>query len=73
MKQTDYYKKAHELARTAGISMAELCRQAGISGGTVSAWKGNERLPSLRVWDKIEQAAAKAVARKQKSARKTAA
>lgn len=53
----DFFVKANELARKANISLAELCRRAGVSRGTVSRWASGETQPTMRVWMKLEEAA----------------
>ena len=62
MNNSDFFCRVNELARNAGISVAELCRRADVSRGTVSRWASGETQPSMRVWIKIEEAA-KAVAK----------
>lgn len=53
----DFFCKVNELARSAGISVAELCRRAGVSRGTISRWATGQTQPSLRIWIKLEEAA----------------
>lgn len=57
MKTTDVFQKVKEMARKAGISIAELCRRAGVSRGTLTRWEKGETTPTFRVWDKLENAA----------------
>lgn len=59
MITTDYYMKARELAGKAKISVAELCRRAGVSRATVSKWKGGKSQPSMRIWEKLLAAGGK--------------
>lgn len=67
---TDYSKKTYELARKCGISVAMLCKSAGVSRAAVSQWIGGETVPTIRTWEKIEQAADKIIRRREKSAGK---
>lgn len=53
----DFFVKANELARKAGISLAELCRRADVSRGTVSRWATGKTQPTMRIWIKLEEAA----------------
>lgn len=62
MNNSDYFSKANELARKAGISLAQLCRRAGVSRGTLTRWSTGATQPTMRVWSKLEEAA-KAVAK----------
>lgn len=51
-----------DLARQAGIPMAELCRRAGISPSIFSRWKSGETEPSLSNYRRIRDAAEAAAA-----------
>ena len=57
MKQINYFKKAHELAASAGTTVAQLCLKAGIAKSTVTQWKDGKQMPTLRTWGKLEHAA----------------
>ena len=59
MKTTDVFKSVQDMARKAGISIAELCRRAGVSRGTLTRWEKGETTPTFRVWAKLENAADK--------------
>ena len=57
MTTTAYYWKIRELAVTARTTVAEVCREAGISHTTVWRWKTGDSQPTTRTWDKIVAAA----------------
>lgn len=57
MKTTDIFETVKDMARKSGISIAELCRRAGVSRGTLTRWEKGETTPTFRVWDKLENAA----------------
>lgn len=57
MKTTDIFGTVKDMARKAGISIAELCRRAGVSRGTLTRWEKGETSPTFRVWAKLENAA----------------
>lgn len=43
-------------ARTAGLSMAEVCRRAGIAQSTFSRWKSGTTEPTLDVYRRLCEA-----------------
>lgn len=56
MKTTTTFEKVQEMARKAGISIAELCRRAGVSRGTLTRWEKGQTSPTFRIWEKLEGA-----------------
>jgi transcriptional regulator with XRE-family HTH domain len=46
------------LAAKAGKTMMQVCKEANIAPSTFSRWKRGETSPSLKVYEKIMQAAA---------------
>lgn len=59
MKTTTTFEKVQDMARKAGISIAELCRRANVSRGTLTRWEKGETAPTFRIWEKLESAAEK--------------
>jgi transcriptional regulator with XRE-family HTH domain len=57
MNSADKYSELRELAGKAGKTITALCRDAGVSRGTVARWRRGETLPSFRIWEKLQQAA----------------
>ena len=58
-------------ARARGITIAEVCRRAGVSPSTFTRWKGGKTEPTLGVYRRL-QAAAKARWKPSASPSKTA-
>lgn len=51
------FEKVRQMAADAGVSVAELCRRAGVARSTISHWKAGRGGPSLRTWESLTNAA----------------
>lgn len=54
---SDPHGYVRELAGSVGLSVTELCRRAGISRGTPARWARGETSPSVRIINRIIDAA----------------
>lgn len=49
-------REAEERARSAGLSIAELCRRAGIFQSTWTRWKSGATQPNFKSWNAVIRA-----------------
>jgi hypothetical protein len=57
---SNYYEKLTGLAAGSRLSISGLCRLAGVAPATANRWKSGTAAPSMRIWEKLESAAAAA-------------
>lgn len=57
MNTSGHFETVREWARTAGTTIAGLCRHAGVNRSTVDLWRIGKSAPSFRTWDKLKKAA----------------
>jgi hypothetical protein len=52
------------MAANARLSIAGLCREAGVAPATATRWKSGVAAPTMRIWDKLERSAKAAADRR---------